>query len=135
MIEQIKSDFIEIEKPNLDKTFNKTMTITGRYTQNLKSGNICELPDGSVADLSMIPSIASDLFLNNEVFGYEGESLGGMIKSSIDKCDLDIKGELQKGILFLGGNAKMKNFVPEIMKDVKQKMIQVSGELRNIQYD
>lgn len=42
----------------------------------------------------MIPSITTDLFFNNEVFGYEGNSLGGMIAESINKCDIDIKKDL-----------------------------------------
>lgn len=113
----------------------KTMTFTNRYTANMKSGNICELPDGSVADLSMIPSLTTDLFFNNEVFGYEGMNVGGMIEESINRCDIDLKKELYWNIFIIGGNAKIKNFQQEIVNDLKNRMVQVSGDLKRVEYE
>lgn len=43
------------------------------YNENPKSGKICELPDGSIADLGLIPDITTDLFFNNQLLGFEGD--------------------------------------------------------------
>ena len=123
LLNKLKEMFCVISNPLGDYSNRGRFTTTKNtyntlYQENMKSEHIYELPDGSVADLGMLPQITENLFFNPKYLGFEGNNIAEMVHNSVQKADLDTRCELLSSVIFTGGNSMIKGLRERIKCEV-----------------
>jgi actin-related protein len=123
LLNKLKESFCFISNTSTEYSVKNRFTMSKNayntlYQENLKSEHIYELPDGSVADLGMLPQITENMFFNPKNLGFEGDNIAELIHKSVQKADLDTRGELMKTIIFTGGNGLVRGLKDRIKNEL-----------------
>ena len=78
------------------------------------------LPDGSYINLGEEKVLAPEILFNPSMIGKEYHSFQEMIKSSIDKVDVELRNQLYSYVLVSGGNTFFKGIQEKLHKEIQK---------------
>lgn len=80
-----------------------------------------QLPDGKFLRIPKSSiSKSCELLFNPELFGFEESNVSNELYNSINKTDLNLRGQLFESIVISGGSTLLKNFNLRLLKDLKK---------------
>ena len=79
-----------------------------------------ELPDGTEVVLKQPRFACPEAIFNPTLDGREFTGLAGLVNSSIDKCDRELRGELVANVVVAGGSSLFPNFPQRLQGELQQ---------------
>lgn len=138
LLEKLKAKFCEINTGSMQKRRSNISTtrmtrqtmFAQMYDEKVDKTKICELPDGSLVNMGVVPQLTDDMFFNCSVLGHEGLNLSEMAVNSIRNSDIDTRVELMKNILITGGNAKIGNLKKKLHKMICEELFENQHQIK-----
>jgi actin-related protein len=77
-----------------------------------------ELPDGKIIQVGRARFETPEALFQPHLCGIEGDGIQGKIKSSVDKCDIDIRRDMYSSIILSGGSTMYTCFEERLTKEL-----------------
>jgi centractin len=87
-----------------------------------RQGDQYKLPDGRILDLALERFRAPEILFSPELVGSEAEGIPALLVSSINKVDLDLRGDLYQNIVLSGGTTTTRGFGERLLREVRSRV-------------
>lgn len=132
LVTTVKHKFANLENGDSsleNEEMRKKVSWNTMYRRNSAKVSLYEFPDGSVADMSVVSKITSNMFFNNQALGFESENLPELIRLLISRAEIDLRRELMGNLVLNGGNAGIPGLKKRLLEDLSQMMNNSSAKV------